>query len=61
VVFIEGAAPFQTAAYNAGRNAAVTKHRTEPPSKLKGQFRYWWLAGFNDVELERKYKQEKSK
>lgn len=61
MVLIAGATADQNKAYNAGRNAAIGGHRNTPPVKLDWHHKHWWLAGFHDVELERKYRREQSK
>lgn len=61
MVLIVGATADQNRAYNAGRNAAAGGHRDTPPVKLDWHHKHWWLAGFNDVELERKYRRGNTK
>lgn len=61
IVLVPMTTPDQNRAYNAGRNAAIGGHRNTPPVKLDWQHKHWWLAGFHDVELERKYRKEQAK
>lgn len=61
MVLIVGATADQNRAYNAGCNAAIGGHRDTPPVKPDWQHKHWWLAGFHDVELERKYRRESTK
>lgn len=61
MILIVGATPSQNRAYSAGRNAAIGGHRDTPPVKLDWQHKHWWLAGYHDVELERKYRRENVK
>ena len=61
MVLIAGATADPNGAYNAGRNAAIGGHRDAPPVKLDWQHKPWRLAGYHDVELERKYRRESAK
>ena len=49
---IEGATERQSEVYRAGRNARTHNSKKEPPSHLTWEERHWWLAGWNDLDIE---------
>ena len=49
---IECASKEQQNTYHAGRNAREQGLHKSPPGHLNWEMQHWWLAGFNDRDIE---------
>lgn len=49
---IKGASKNQNSVYQSGRNARDHHSNKSPPGHLSWEDRHWWLAGWNDRDIE---------